>query len=81
MKFVSDCASHDLSEGLQLSPRLLEETKTVRVENLPPGVDDYQLQLFFENPLHGGGRVAHIECFPEESSALVEFCDRKGNIS
>ncbi|XP_063081155.1 protein mono-ADP-ribosyltransferase PARP14 isoform X2 [Cavia porcellus] len=76
-KFVSDCATHNLSERLQLSPRLLEETKTVRVENLPPGVDDYQLQLFFENPLHGGGRVAHIECFPEESSALVEFCDRK----
>ncbi|EHB00950.1 Poly [ADP-ribose] polymerase 14 [Heterocephalus glaber] len=77
MKFVHDCARHHSIQQLKLFPRLLEETKTIRVENLPPGVDDYQLQLFFENPFHGGGRVAHVECFPEESSALIEFCDRK----
>lgn len=51
------------------------------MENLPPGVDDFQLQLYFENPFNGGGRVAHVECFPEESSALVEFLDSKGNVS
>ena len=50
----------------------------MNMENLPPGVDEYQLQLFFENPFNGGGRVARVECFPEESSALVEFCDSKG---
>ncbi|KFO38292.1 protein mono-ADP-ribosyltransferase PARP14 [Fukomys damarensis] len=77
VKFVYDCARHNLIKKFNLSPRLLEETKTIRVENLPPGVDDYQLQLFFENPYHGGGKVARVECFPEESSALVEFCDRK----
>ncbi|XP_013370583.1 PREDICTED: poly [ADP-ribose] polymerase 14 isoform X2 [Chinchilla lanigera] len=77
MKFIYDCARHRSMQQLQLSPRHLEETKTIRVENLPPGVDDYQLQLFFENPFHGGGRVAHVQCFPEESSALIEFCDRK----
>ncbi|XP_023557992.1 poly [ADP-ribose] polymerase 14 [Octodon degus] len=76
-KFVNDCARHHTIQQLKLSPRVLEETKTIRVENLPPGVDDYQLQLFFENPFHGGGRVAHVECFPEESSALIEFCNTK----
>ena len=64
---------------LQLSARLLEVTKTVRVENLPPGVDDHDLKCLFENPRNGGGRVASIECFPDESSALIEFFDRKGN--
>ncbi|XP_052596401.1 protein mono-ADP-ribosyltransferase PARP14 [Peromyscus californicus insignis] len=76
-KFIIDCSSHHLNQRLQLAPRLLETTNVVRVENLPPGVDDYQLQLYFENPSNGGGRVARVECFPEESSALVEFCDSK----
>ncbi|XP_048202716.1 protein mono-ADP-ribosyltransferase PARP14 isoform X2 [Perognathus longimembris pacificus] len=77
IKFVDDCARHHSIKKLQVSPRLLEMTKTIRVENLPPGVDDYQLQLFFENPFNGGGKVTSVECFPDESSALVEFCDRK----
>ncbi|XP_029400588.1 protein mono-ADP-ribosyltransferase PARP14 isoform X2 [Mus pahari] len=76
-KFIVDCIGHRSNQQLQLAPRLLETTNVVRVENLPPGVDDYQLQLFFENPFNGGGRVARVECFPEESSALVEFCDSK----
>lgn len=76
-KFIVDCISHRSNQQLQLAPRLLETTNVVRVENLPPGVDEYQLQLFFENPFNGGGRVARVECFPEESSALVEFCDSK----
>ncbi|KAM5276355.1 protein mono-ADP-ribosyltransferase PARP14 [Hipposideros larvatus] len=77
MKFVDDCVNHHSVKQLQLSPRLLEVTKTIRVENLPPGVDDYNLKHLFENPQNGGGRVAHIEYFPEESSALIEFFDRK----
>nr|XP_012635935.1 poly [ADP-ribose] polymerase 14 isoform X1 [Microcebus murinus] len=77
MKFVDDCIRHHSTKQLQLSPRLLEVTKTIRVENLPPGADDYNLKLFFENPFNGGGRVASVECFPEESSALIEFFDRK----
>ncbi|KAK7828045.1 hypothetical protein U0070_013671 [Myodes glareolus] len=76
-KFISDFISHHSSRQLQLAPRLLERTNVVRVENLPPGVDDYQLQLYFESPFNGGGRVTHVECFPEESSALVEFSDSK----
>lgn len=80
MKFVDDCARHHSVKQLQLSPRLLEVTKTIRVENLPPGADDYNLKCLFENPLYGGGRIARIQCLPEESSALIEFFDKKGNI-
>uniref|UniRef100_G1Q873 Poly [ADP-ribose] polymerase n=1 Tax=Myotis lucifugus TaxID=59463 RepID=G1Q873_MYOLU len=77
MKFVEDCVMHHSVTRLQLSPRLLEATKTIRVENLPPGVDSYNLKCLFENPQNGGGRIVSIECFPEESSALIEFFDRK----
>ncbi|XP_058151669.1 protein mono-ADP-ribosyltransferase PARP14 isoform X1 [Dasypus novemcinctus] len=77
MKFIDDCTNHRSVKQLQLSPRLLEVTKTIRVENLPPGVDDYYLKLFFENPNNGGGRVSNVQCFQEESSALIEFFDGK----
>ncbi|XP_032262571.1 protein mono-ADP-ribosyltransferase PARP14 isoform X1 [Phoca vitulina] len=77
VKFVNDCPRHHLVKQLQLSPRLLEVTKTIRVENLPPGVDDYNLKCLFENPQNGGGRIASIECLPEENSALIEFFDKK----
>ncbi|XP_049566397.1 protein mono-ADP-ribosyltransferase PARP14 isoform X2 [Orcinus orca] len=77
LKFVDECVKHHSVKELQLSARLLEVTKTVRVENLPPGVDDHDLKCLFENPRNGGGRVASIECFPDESSALIEFFDRK----
>nr|XP_060495764.1 protein mono-ADP-ribosyltransferase PARP14 isoform X5 [Panthera onca] len=77
VKFVDDCARHHSVKQLQLSPRLLEVTKTIRVENLPPGADDYNLKCLFENPLYGGGRIARIQCLPEESSALIEFFDKK----
>ncbi|XP_070262437.1 protein mono-ADP-ribosyltransferase PARP14-like isoform X2 [Myotis yumanensis] len=80
MKFVEDCVMHPSVTQLQLSPRLLEATKTIRVENLPPDVDSYDLKCLFENPQNGGGRIVSIECFPEESSALVEFFDRKDTI-
>ncbi|XP_076974255.1 protein mono-ADP-ribosyltransferase PARP14 [Tamandua tetradactyla] len=77
MKFVDDCTKHRSVKQLQLSPRLLEVTKTIRIENLPPSVEDYYLKLYFENPDNGGGRVASVQCFHEESSALIEFFDRK----
>ncbi|XP_059543640.1 protein mono-ADP-ribosyltransferase PARP14-like isoform X1 [Myotis daubentonii] len=77
MKFVEDSVMHHSVTRLQLSPRLLEATKTIRVENLPPDVDAYNLKCLFENPQNGGGRIVSIECFPEESSALIEFFDRK----
>ncbi|XP_032725407.1 protein mono-ADP-ribosyltransferase PARP14 isoform X2 [Lontra canadensis] len=77
VKFVDNCVRHHFVKQLQLSPRLLEVTRTIRVENLPPGVDDYNLKCLFENPQNGGGRVASIECLPEENSALIEFFDKK----
>ncbi|XP_044944759.1 protein mono-ADP-ribosyltransferase PARP14 isoform X3 [Mustela putorius furo] len=77
VKFVDNCVRHPFVKQLQLSPRLLEVTRTIRVENLPPGVDDYNLKSLFENPQNGGGRIASIECLPEENSALIEFFDKK----
>ncbi|KAM5334735.1 protein mono-ADP-ribosyltransferase PARP14 [Glossophaga mutica] len=77
VRFVDDCTTNRSVKHLQLSPRLLEVTRKIRVENLPPGVDMYNLKCLFEDPQNGGGRVVNVEYFPEESSALIEFFDRK----
>ncbi|KAM6223949.1 protein mono-ADP-ribosyltransferase PARP14 [Rhynchocyon petersi] len=77
MKFIEDYARYHSAKQLELSLRPLEVTKVIRVENLPPGVDEYCLKLFFENPYNGGGAVDSVQYFQKESSALVEFSDRK----
>ncbi|XP_075412443.1 protein mono-ADP-ribosyltransferase PARP14 [Tenrec ecaudatus] len=77
IKFMEKCATYQKDKQLDFSPRLLETTKAIRVENLPPGVEDYWLRLFFENPNHGGGRVESVQILPQESSAIVGFFDRK----
>ncbi|XP_054984122.1 protein mono-ADP-ribosyltransferase PARP14-like [Sorex araneus] len=73
IKFLDDCTQNRTMKSLKLSSRLLEVTRTIRVENLPPTVDNQKLRDLFENPKNGGGRVAKVECFLEESSALIEF--------
>ncbi|XP_007942118.1 protein mono-ADP-ribosyltransferase PARP14 [Orycteropus afer afer] len=77
IKFIDDCAKYHSAKLLQLSARLLEVTKVIRVENLPPGVEEYYLKLFFESHHKGGGRVDSVKYFDKESSALIEFSDRK----
>ncbi|XP_006869486.1 PREDICTED: poly [ADP-ribose] polymerase 14 [Chrysochloris asiatica] len=76
-KFIDDCFRYHSAKHLNISVRLLEVTRVLRVENLPPGVEEYYLTLFFENPKHGGGTVDSVKYLPRESSALIEFSDRK----
>ncbi|XP_006884365.1 PREDICTED: poly [ADP-ribose] polymerase 14 [Elephantulus edwardii] len=76
LRFIEVCTRYSAKQ-LQLSLRPLEVTKVIRVENLPPGVDECYLKLLFENPHSGGGTIERIQYLHKESSALVEFSDRK----
>ncbi|XP_077129486.1 protein mono-ADP-ribosyltransferase PARP14-like [Ranitomeya variabilis] len=60
---------------LKLKAKLLEETTTIRVENLPPNTSKEDLSFFFESPRLGGGKVQETEMFPEEGAALLKFSD------
>ncbi|KAE8581716.1 hypothetical protein XENTR_v10024915 [Xenopus tropicalis] len=56
----------------KLTVKALEETNSIRVENLPPGTDDHVVN-YFENPRHGGGEVQEVKLIPEEDAAIVTF--------
>ncbi|XP_073408014.1 protein mono-ADP-ribosyltransferase PARP14-like isoform X3 [Dendrobates tinctorius] len=60
---------------LKLKAKLLEETTTVRVENLPPNTSEQSLSFFFESPRLGGVKVQETVMFPEEGAALMKFTD------
>ena len=74
--FVSDTIEF---RNFRFSPRLLELIRTIRVENLPPQVDNSYITIFFENPTNGGEGETNVQLLPEESSSLVEFSHYKGN--
>lgn len=62
-----------------MTARLLELTQSIKVENLPAGVSADFITIYFENVRNGGGPVSDIRLFPEENSAIITFCDHKGN--
>ncbi|OCT63245.1 hypothetical protein XELAEV_18044343mg [Xenopus laevis] len=58
---------------MKLTVKALEETKSIRVENLPPNKSDDHLVFYFENSRYGGGEVQEVELLPEENAAIVTF--------
>jgi len=62
-----------------MTARLLELTQSVKVENIPARVSTDYITMYFESPRNGGGPVSEVQLFSEENSAIVTFCDRKGN--
>lgn len=62
-----------------MTARLLESTQSIKAENLPESISSDYLTVYFESPRNGGGPVADVQLFPEENSAIVTFCDHKGN--
>uniref|UniRef100_A0A5F8GXS3 Uncharacterized protein n=1 Tax=Monodelphis domestica TaxID=13616 RepID=A0A5F8GXS3_MONDO len=66
-------------KDLKISASTLEMTRTILVEDLPPGVNEIFISLFFENPHNGGGPVTMVQYFPNDNSALVEFETHEGS--
>uniref|UniRef100_A0A5F8GWC0 Poly [ADP-ribose] polymerase n=1 Tax=Monodelphis domestica TaxID=13616 RepID=A0A5F8GWC0_MONDO len=71
--FVIICTQNHRVKDLKISASTLEMTRTILVEDLPPGVNEIFISLFFENPHNGGGPVTMVQYFPNDNSALVEF--------
>ncbi|XP_073490628.1 protein mono-ADP-ribosyltransferase PARP14-like isoform X2 [Aquarana catesbeiana] len=57
----------------KLTAKPLEESQSVRVENVPENTSETHLADFFENPKQGGGRVEEMMMLPEERAALITF--------
>ncbi|KAM4626273.1 protein mono-ADP-ribosyltransferase PARP14-like isoform 2-T2 [Discoglossus pictus] len=74
--FIHSLSQHPRVNHLKLKAKLLEETSSIRVENLPPQTLEDHIMVFFESPKHGGGSVQEALLLPGEDAAVVTFCDR-----
>ncbi|XP_078538549.1 protein mono-ADP-ribosyltransferase PARP14-like [Lissotriton helveticus] len=77
MGFMQMCTQSARVKSHGITARLLECTKSIKVEDLPPDVCTEFLSIYFESSKHGGGRVADVQSLPEEDSAIVTFFDQK----
>ncbi|XP_072558552.1 protein mono-ADP-ribosyltransferase PARP14-like [Paramormyrops kingsleyae] len=74
-QFLLKCGKNNRFQQSGFNARLLERTRSVRVENLPPHVMEDMLQLYFERKKEGGGDIEDIKMIPEEQAAIVTFLD------
>ncbi|XP_063788866.1 protein mono-ADP-ribosyltransferase PARP14-like [Pseudophryne corroboree] len=57
----------------KLVAKPLEETQSIRVENLSQNISEEFLVVYFESPRHGGGRIHDAVLLPGEGAALITF--------
>ncbi|OCT60889.1 protein mono-ADP-ribosyltransferase PARP14 [Xenopus laevis] len=62
---------------MKMRAKPLEETRSIRAENLPPNTSDDHLIIYFECPRFGGGAVNEVELIPEEDAAIITFADKQ----
>ncbi|NXY07936.1 PAR14 polymerase, partial [Pteruthius melanotis] len=78
-EFVKKCSQDRRVKEFKMTARLLELTQTIKAENLPESISRDYLTVYFESARSGGGPVSDVRLFPGENSAIVTFCDRRGN--
>ncbi|XP_073490601.1 protein mono-ADP-ribosyltransferase PARP14-like [Aquarana catesbeiana] len=74
LKFVENFSRNSNIRKCKMKVKPLEETRTIRVEGLPPNTPEDYIGLYFENPKHGvPGSTEDTMAIPEEGAALVTF--------
>ncbi|XP_069838587.1 protein mono-ADP-ribosyltransferase PARP14-like [Dendropsophus ebraccatus] len=74
-QFIRSFSTSLRATQLQLRAKPLEETTSIRVENLPQNTYEDHLTFYFESPRLGGGKVQETVMLPEEGAALLKFHD------
>ncbi|XP_032301847.1 protein mono-ADP-ribosyltransferase PARP14-like isoform X2 [Coturnix japonica] len=80
-EFINKFAEDKRVKRYKITSRLLEVTRSIKVENIPDNVSTGYLKVYFESTQNGGGPVSDIRLFPEENSAIITFCDHKDVIT
>ncbi|XP_053327586.1 protein mono-ADP-ribosyltransferase PARP14 [Spea bombifrons] len=75
--FIQKFAECKRAIQYKLSAKVLEETRSIRVEHLPPETTEDLLMNYFESSKHGGGKVEEVVLLPEEGAACVTFLDKR----
>ncbi|NXG44682.1 PAR14 polymerase, partial [Psilopogon haemacephalus] len=76
--FVNKCSKNKRLKEFQVTTRVLELTRSIKVEDVPASVSTDYITVYFQSTQNGGGPVADVQLLPEEKSAIITFCDHKG---
>ncbi|XP_034966643.2 protein mono-ADP-ribosyltransferase PARP14 [Zootoca vivipara] len=76
-QFIKDFNQYHRAKQVHISARSLEVTKSILVEDIPPGISRDFISVYFESKKHGGGLVSDVAYLQEENSAVVTFQDSK----
>ncbi|NWU40255.1 PAR14 polymerase, partial [Hylia prasina] len=60
-----------------ITARCLEQTKSVRAENIPPNTPSHYITVYFENEKYGGAQRVEVQQLPDEDAAIITFGDQK----
>ncbi|KAM5152444.1 protein mono-ADP-ribosyltransferase PARP14-like [Mantella aurantiaca] len=66
-------ASNSRVKQQKITAKGLEESRSIRVEGIPPNTPEDMVSLYFESPKNGGGRVEDTIMLSDENAALVTF--------
>ncbi|XP_072118200.1 protein mono-ADP-ribosyltransferase PARP14-like [Mobula birostris] len=73
-EFIQKC-SNKLLKQQKIGAKMLEKTRSLRVENLPSSISEDLLKLYFESAKNGNGIVSSVEMTLEHNAAVISFED------
>ncbi|NXE34359.1 PAR14 polymerase, partial [Ptilorrhoa leucosticta] len=76
-EFVKKLNQNHRARKQHITARCLEQTKSVRAENIPPNTPSDYIIVYFENKKYGGAHVVDVQQLPDEDAAIITFADQK----
>ncbi|XP_072903661.1 protein mono-ADP-ribosyltransferase PARP14-like isoform X1 [Hemitrygon akajei] len=73
-EFIQKCSSKFLKQQ-KIEAKMLEKTRSLRVENLPSSISEDLLKLYFESTQNGNGIVSSVGMILEHNAAVISFED------
>ncbi|NWW64363.1 PAR14 polymerase, partial [Ifrita kowaldi] len=76
-EFVKIFNQNHRARKQHITARCLEQTRSVRAENIPPNTPSDYITVYFENKKYGGAQVVDVQQLPDEDAAIITFADQK----
>ncbi|NWT07825.1 PAR14 polymerase, partial [Vireo altiloquus] len=80
-EFIKKLNQNHRARKQQITARCLEQTKSVRAENIPPNTSSDYITVYFENKKYGGAQVVDVQQLPDEDAAIITLGDQKDVIN
>ncbi|XP_066046403.1 protein mono-ADP-ribosyltransferase PARP14-like isoform X1 [Chamaea fasciata] len=76
-EFAKKFNQNQRAKKQNITARCLEQTKSVRAENIPPNTSSHYITVYFENEKYGGAQRVDVQQLPDEDAAIITFGDQK----